>query len=527
MGQKFSHSYRVIRCILADQFTHTVIQASFEAAAQEMFDVLRKTAMSPIIYEVLDVGTGITDAQGNLISSGAGIPSFVGVLDKSIHAILSNKEPVNGDIFIVNDPNFGGVTHLNDMIVAEPIFFQNELVAWAASIAHWGDIGGKTPGSMAADVTEIVAEGVRIPIVRLYSEGQRNPSIFDILRVNSRLPDFTIGDLAAQVSAGRRASSFIKNLYAKYGPAIIQEAIFDARTRAEKRARAGLASLPHGRFDISQPQDDGANWNVSVEISDEQFIVDLRHAPKEVKGPHNTSRDGAFIACQILFKCLTDPERFANAGSYAPLKVLTKPGTIFHASHQAAQGYYFETRVRLFDLLWHCLAKAMPDRLPAGHFASIFGTVIAGLHPDTGRPYAMVEPQMGGWGATTDRDGTGPLFSTSHGDTFCCPVEIAEARYGVDIISKSLSYPPSSDTEYTGGPGIRTEYQLRAAATLSSGLSHSQVPVWSLDGSSNGGVNSLSIQRKHGGQDTYQTVSGIQLEPQDRVTIQTAYGGSA
>ena len=71
-----------------DLITATVIQASLVAAADEMFAVLRKTAMSPIIYEVLDVGTGITDRDGELLSSGAGIPTFVGVLDKAVKRIV-------------------------------------------------------------------------------------------------------------------------------------------------------------------------------------------------------------------------------------------------------------------------------------------------------------------------------------------------------------------------------------------------------------------------------------------------------
>ena len=142
---------------MSDRFTRDVIATSLDAAAIEMFDVLRKTAMSPIIYEVLDVGTGITDANGELVSSGAGIPSFIGVLDKSIKAILTKfKDNIaDGDLFVLNDPNHGGVTHLNDVVVAKPVFWQETLVAWAASIAHWGDIGGRTPGSMSTDTKDL------------------------------------------------------------------------------------------------------------------------------------------------------------------------------------------------------------------------------------------------------------------------------------------------------------------------------------------------------------------------------------
>lgn len=107
----------------------------------------------------------------------------------------------------------------------------------------------------------------------------------------------------------------------------------------------------------------------------------------------------------MIFKALADPTLFANAGSFGPLEVVTEPGSIFHAAGSAPHGYYFETRIRLYDMLWRCMAKALPERLPAGHFASICGTVIAGDHPDTGRRFTMVEPQMGDWGATSERNG--------------------------------------------------------------------------------------------------------------------------
>ena len=121
----------------ADPFTLSVIQSGLVAAADEMFAVLKKTAMSPIIYEVLDVGTGITDADGALVSSGAGIPTFVGVLDKAVKRIVDIHGPDTireGDLFITNDPYFGGVTHLNDVVIALPVFTGGSRVAWTASI---------------------------------------------------------------------------------------------------------------------------------------------------------------------------------------------------------------------------------------------------------------------------------------------------------------------------------------------------------------------------------------------------------
>ena len=342
-----------------------------------MFAVLKKTAMSPIIYEVLDAGTGSTDARGRLASSGA-------VRD--------------GDLFVTNDPQFGGVTHLNDVVIAMPVFAAGRCVAWTASIAHWNDVGGKTPGSMATDVDEIFQEGLRLPAVRLFEAGERIDSVFDIIAAISRLPDFARGDLWVQVAASRRAGSRIAQLVDTYGIDAYEAALDALFEEGKARALKSLTSLPKGTFRIEKEQDEGAVWRAEIRITDDRFTVDLTGNPKQRSAPYNTSRDGAITSAQNIFKALTDPELFTNDVSFRPLEVITEPGTIFHATGTAPHGYYFETRIRLYDMLWQCMAQALPKRLPAGHFASICGTVIAGMHPDTGQGYTMVEPQMGGWG---------------------------------------------------------------------------------------------------------------------------------
>lgn len=512
----------------SDPFTQSVIQAGLVAAADEMFAVLRKTAMSPIIYEVLDVGTGITDAKGNLVSSGAGIPTFVGVLDKAVQRILElhPREGIReGDIFITNDPYYGGVTHLSDVVVAMPVFADAEIIAWAASIAHWNDIGGMVAGSMSVAASEIFQEGLRLPAVRLFDSGREIQSVIDIIAANSRLPDFARGDLWAQVAASRKAAARISQIVLSHGQDAFHGAIDTLFREGEERARKGLATLPQGTFAITEEQDDGAFWKAEIRITADRFTVDLRGNPEQRAAPYNTSRDGAVISAQMIFKALSDPELFANAGSFAPLEVLTEPGTIFHAQEPAPHGYYFETRIRLYDMLWRCMAQAMPDRLPAGHFASICGTVIAGSHPETARGFTMVEPQMGGWGATADQDGLDAMYSASHGETFNCPVEICEARYGIDVGWKRLNDTDEGAGLHRGGKGLETCYVLRGNALLSAGYSRNRIPVWGSNGGEEGGTNGIAVVKADGTRSDFSFVSGLKLEPGDHVVVRTANGG--
>jgi N-methylhydantoinase B len=513
----------------ADPITLAVIQEALAAAADEMFAVLKKTAMSPIIYEVLDVGTGITDAAGNLVSSGAGIPGFVGVLDKTVKRLLElvpASDIAAGDIFVSNDPYYGGVTHLNDVVLAMPVFAGRELIAWAANIGHWNDVGGAVPGSMPIDARDIHAEGLRLPAIKLFAAGKPIEPVIRIMTANSRLPDFLIGDLWAAVASVRKGAERMERVAGTYGTEAFSLALADYYDYAERQARAGLARLPKGRIKLEEPMDDGTIWRAAIDIAGDAFIVDLREAPDQRPDPLNVSRDGAVISAQLIFKAATAPETVCNAGSFRPLRVLTRRGSIFDPFEPAAQGYYFEVRARLSDMLWHGLAKAAPGHFPAGHFASICSTVVAGRHPLTGRRFTMVEPQMGGWGATASRDGVNAQFSSSHGETFNCPIEIAEARYGFDCRKLALNDEPGGEGRFRGGKGLVKEFAIRGPETeMSIGYSRHKQKVWGLAGGGPGTTNRVEIDRADGSRETHALASGLALAKGDVVRIVTAQGG--
>ncbi|MGH8326258.1 MAG: hydantoinase B/oxoprolinase family protein, partial [Steroidobacteraceae bacterium] len=385
-----------------DPITLQIIQSALQAAADEMFAALRKTAMSAIIYEVLDAGTAVTDATGNLASSGAGVPGFVGILDKSVKRLLElhvapgDIEP--GDVFITNDPYYGGVTHLNDHVLLMPVFVDGRLLAWTANIAHWNDIGGMAPGSISLAATEIFQEGLRLPAVKLISRGEPIRSVIDIMTAGSRLPRFLLGDLWAGIAAVRVGAKRIEEVARKYGSETFAAAMRGFMDDGERVALKGLASLPKGRFHITEEQDSGAVYRASIEITDREFRVDLRDNPPQDPGPNNCSRDVCLGALQMIFKNIADPRGVANGGTFRPIRMLTTPGTVFDPHEPAAMGVYYEVMICLYDMLWRCLAPSLGDRLPSGHFASICGTLIGGVHPDTRQRFTIIEPEVGGWG---------------------------------------------------------------------------------------------------------------------------------
>ncbi|MBB2197335.1 MAG: hydantoinase B/oxoprolinase family protein [Gluconacetobacter sp.] len=512
-----------------DPITLEIIQNSLQAVADEMFATMRKTAMSSIIYEVLDMGTGILDARGRIASSGAGIPSFVGVLDKAVQVLLAKfpQETIQpGDVFITNDPYYGGVTHLNDLVVAMPVFAEGRLIAWTANIAHNSDVGGMAPGSLSVQATEIFQEGLRLPAIRLIDAGEANESVFAILRCNSRMPNFLEGDLWAAIAAVRIGARRLTELATKYGVATFETAMEGFMTFGEKVTLSTLASLPHGTFALDEEQDDGRVYNVKVTISPTEFVVDLRDNPDQDVGPTNTSRDGAMICAQMMLKALCDPQSPANDGTFRPIRLLTREGSVFHAREPAAIGFYFETEVRVFDLIWRCLAQHMPERLGAGHFATIGGTFIGGIHPDTGRQYTIIEPQIGGWGGREGHDGNSALFSGFHGETYNCPAEISEARNGLHIGRMALHTGPGGEGQWCGGRGIVIDYGVRQDNSfLTIGYTRSRIMPWSLKDGHEGTGNYALILRRDGTQERHAFVSGLRVDKGDVIRIVTGTGG--
>lgn len=508
-----------------DPITLEIIQNSLQAAADEMFAAMRKTAMSSIIYEVLDMGTGITDAQGRIASSGAGIPAFIGVLDKSVQFILSKHDNIRpGDVFITNDPWHGGVTHLNDLVLAMPVFSDGELIAWAANIAHNSDVGGMAPGSLSGEATEIFQEGLRLPAVKLINEGDTDQAVMDIITINSRMPDFLLGDVWAAIASVRVGVRRMEELAAKYSVPTFKSAMDSFMEFGEKTAKAELAKLPKGTFELSEPQDDGRTFNVKITISDEDMVVDLRDNPDQDPACTNTSRDGTLVCAQMVFKSLTDPDTPANDGSFRPLKVLTREGSIFHAKEPAAIGFYFETEVRVYDLIWRCLAPHVPERLPAGHFSSICGTFVGGIHPDTGRQYTIIEPQIGGWGAWKGRDGNPCIFSGFHGETYNTPAEISEARNGLYVDRMELNTEPGGEGQWTGGRGLVLEYRIRTeAGFLTAAYTRYIEKAWPLEGGIEGSGNYVDVT-KPSGTERYSFVSGLDVTTDDVIRVVTSCG---
>lgn len=492
-----------------DQFTLEIVKDSLIAIGDEMFHTLARTSMSPIIYEVLDFASGLTDAKGQLLTQGNGVTGFIGMLSFMVKQTLEkygNKGQLKpGDIVIINDPYGGGGSHLSDVGLVMPIFYEDELVAFSANKAHWTEVGGKDPGSWTTDSTEIYQEGLQFPCVKLFDEGKVNQALVDLIAANVRFPDLSLGDMWAQVAALRTGEKRFRELCEKYGKEVVLESIDRLLQHGEQMALKEIAKLPKGTFEAKDFIDDDGLGNgpfhvqVKVTITDNQFICDFRGSHPQVLGPINCSYTALVSAVRTIYLAVTNPSQDVNDGVFRPLQVLVDQRSIFSAERPAAVSTYWETMAYGTDLVWKALAPVVPHRLSAGHLLSVCGVVLSGVHPDTNEPFLIVEPSVGGWGAGEGLDGATGQFCIGDGETYNVPVEVAETRYGIMVDEYSLRTDGAGAGEYRGGSGcIRSYRAMTDGQTVTATFGRHKYVPWGINGGQDGSGNAIEIVKANG-----------------------------
>lgn len=512
---------------LHDPITVEIIRSSLQAVALEMFATMRRTAFTPLIYEVLDFGVAVTDGKGDLLVPGAGIPGFVGMLQPGVKAMLAKhgNNILPGDLFITNNAFVGGASHANDMGVYLPIFAENELVAWVANKAHWGDVGGMAIGSLSQQAQDMYQEGLWIPEVKLFEAGRLNQGVLDILCANSRLPESATGDLWAAIATLRNGESEILHLVGKYGLDCFTYAMTNMLESGAELSYAALRRLPHGEFTATDLTDDGRELRMRIAISPDEFVVDLRGNPMQSRSPVNAPYAATLSLVQIIFKSITSPDEPANAGNFRPLKLICDKGSMFAAEPPSAVGFYYDPPIAAMELMWKALAMHVPGLLPAGSFASVNGTFLQGIRADNGEAFSLVEPEPGGWGASPTHDGPSAQFCGAHGDTYNCPVEVSESRYGVHVDQLALSTGAGGEGRYCGGRGIVLDYRITGPqATLTALFSRHKSKPWALENGRPGSNNELIVMYRDGRQERMGTADALPLVKGDVVRIVTARG---
>ncbi len=517
-----------------DIFTLEIIQEGLISAAEEMFHAFGRTSKSPVIYEVLDYACGLTDHEGQLIAQAAGVPGFLGTLDLAVKQTLEKfkRAIYAGDVFITNDP-YGNGTHLNDVTLIRPIMYKGLLVAFAVSKGHWSDVGGMHFGSWTSDSTEIFQEGLFFPVMKLYEHDKLSQPLIDMIRHNVRIPEMTIGDMLSQEASLRIASRRVEELCGKYGLPSMQRAFHKILISGEKVSKDALKHLPHGDFEAEDVidddgiHDDPIRVQIRLTVSAREFVVDLRGSSPQVGGSINASYPASLCTAKATFKAITSPHAPANEGNFRPLRLLTDPGSIFHALPPAPTSTYWETDAYVGDLIMKALAPHIPARLPAGHFLSVCGTILGGYDDRKKQPYALVEPQPGGWGATATHDGASAQFCLGDGETLNMSTEVIEARFPLRVEQYALNTQAGAGAgRFRGGFGVVKDYRvLSREANFTASFGRAKFPPWGLSGGGAGTCNCVTILSAGLAGDSRGKIAARKLRAGDIVRLSTGGGG--
>ncbi len=518
----------------ADAFTREIIRQKLLAVADEMLVVLTRTSMSPIVYEILDCCTGVTDAAARVIAQTDTNLVFTSSFTPEVEWIirkfgLDGMRP--GDVFLTNIP-YEGASHLTDMCVVKPIYDAGRVIAFGVVIAHWADVGGKAPGSMAPDATEIFQEGLQIPGIRVAREGELDQPVLDIIRANVRLPNNAMGDLNASIAAVNIAEKRIEEVCRRYSPAVVREAFAAMLDYGERRTRAELARIPDGTYaaedfiDGDGLSDDPIPVRVAVTIQGDAMTVDFSGTSPQTRGPVNCTEPVAYGACKAVLKAITDPSLPTNDGCFRPLTVVLPPGTVFSAVRPAPVSWYLEGFAFVIDLVWRALAPVVPERLTAGNYISCCVNVISGVDDRNGSFFVDMEGNAGGWGAGPDADGQSGLTPPTNGDFYNIPVEVIEARMPFRIESYRLNTGTGTGAgKRRGGFGLIREYRILSDRGLVfSGCSGWKRRPWGASGGRDGSNNFFEVLGS-GGRLCHGRISNAEVRRGDLVRVVTGCGG--
>ena len=426
-----------------------VVGYALRAVAQEMGAALIRSAFSANIKERRDCSTAIFDAAGRMTAQAEHMPVHLGAMPASVAAVLE-LDPGPEDVYILNDPYAGG-THLPDITLVS----RTEL-GFAASRAHYADVGGTTPGSMPADSHTLADEGVVIPPTRL------DDALIDELVDQMRNPDERRGDLRAQLAAQRLGGRRIAELCARQGRDAVAAAMDELVAYSERRVRAGIAAFPDGRYEAAERLETAAGdlgLRVAVTVDGDEIELDFEGTAPQHEGNLNCPLAVTVSACLFVVRCLTDPDVPASAGALAPLTVLAPPGYLVNALAPAAVvAGNVETSSRIVDLLFRAFGQAVP--VPAQGQGTMNNVILGNER------FTYYETIGGGQGACPDADGPSGVH-VAMSNTLSTPTEALELAYPLRVERHALRVGSGGGGRHCGGEGVVRELRVLEPCRLS------------------------------------------------------------
>jgi len=485
----------------ADAVLTEIVRNGVIAVTEEMKTNLMRTAYNMIVYEALDFTVGLYTPEGETISIGLGLPSFIRGMAETVKAKLRHfgKDALEpGDILVTNDAYTTG-SHLYHFTLSLPIFHRGKLSGFACCMAHWTDVGGVLGGV----TTDINAEGLQIPILKYARAGVVNQDLVDIIRMNVRIPERAMGDLRAQITAVKTGERRFLELLERYGRDKVLDAIQNIMDQSEASARARTRTIPDGVYEAeSFMDDDGVDIGKPVPIKvrvvkkADEMTIDLSEVSKQVRGFYNSGATTGYSCAQVAYKCLTSPTDYPiNEGSFRPLKVVLAPGTVVSAVKPAAMRWWMTFPMTVVDTVFKAMAAPIADRTIAAHHADLCVGLINGISPKDGRFFlAGIGPLGGGFGAKLTEDGVSATVCMNDGDTHNHPVEQMEAKYPLLFERHALREDSGGHGRHRGGLGTEQVVQARAPLNINVQVDRVHCAPWGLAGGASGAGNQVALR---------------------------------
>jgi N-methylhydantoinase B len=447
-----------------------VLAGALKGVALEMSEVLRRSAYSPVIREMLDFSCALLDAQGRVVVQADDIPAQLGAMSHIVDWIeRANPRDTwrRGDAFFVNHP-YRGAAHTPDIFAFAPLFLDGELVAWGGTCAHHVDVGGRNPGTEGADNTSIFQEGLLLPSIRAMREGRQVEEVWRMLEANVREPATTLGDLRAQFAALSIAGRRLSDLADRFGRDRLLAGMTDLQDYSERLLRAELSDLPDGVGEAEGfMDDDGAGGppvriHARVEIRGDRILVDLSGSDDQRPGGMNVPIVSTEATVYYAVRCAIGHDVPVNDGFFRPIDLVAPVGSYVNPRFPAAVSVRHVTCQRLADTLLQALGQLMPERVAAGSFVGFFSIMAAGPSPLHGGTVVLQDILGGGTGGRRGLDGMDAV-DTYVSNCGLLSAEVCETLYPWRVERTELVPDSAGAGRFRGGLGLRRTYRALAA----------------------------------------------------------------
>ncbi|MFB7454712.1 hydantoinase B/oxoprolinase family protein [Streptomyces sp. NPDC056194] len=521
------------RTPVIDPVTVEIIRCALLQAAEDMNTTLIRSAYTPTIYEAKDCAVALLDRDHHVLGQSSGLPIFLGNLEECTRAterMYGRDVWQEGDVWVLNDSYIGG-THLNDVTVYAPIHVGGELVGFAASRAHWIDMGSKDPGG-SMDSTTIYQEGLRMGPLKIYERGEPCVLTQDLIARQVRFPQPTLGDMRAQVACALTGARRLGEIVERWGLDVLlaaRDAIFEQTERLE---REQIAAITDGVYEATGRLDnDGIDLEtplhvtVRVTVDGDRMTMDVTDCADQATGPVNCGAAQTEAACRVGYKLLVSGEVPLNGGSFKPLEVLTRPGSMLAAVEPAACQYYYSHLGLVIDLVVKALAPALPEKAAAASYGDSMIVQFTGFDPRTDKLFVSQEATVGGWGAWETGDGETCLINNVNGSLRDMPVEVLETLFPVRVEEYAVRADSAGAGRTRGGNGVVRQYRFTADQSLSLWWERSDTPAWGLFGGEAGAPPKVTLNPGRDDERSLLKVNALPVQEGDVLRCESGGGG--